>query len=64
MYSDVASVGTFKNGYRTFRKQNYQDYTNAHGQLTSIIEKSGYIFSVFEHATGYLTINSKQLVQD
>ena len=64
MYSDIAVQNSFRNGYRVFRDQHYQDYTTAHGELTSLIEKSGDIFCTFEHATGYLAAQATQLQAD
>ena len=64
LYSDISVQNSFKNGYRVFRDLHYQDYTSAHGQLVSLIEKAGDIFCVFEHATGYLAITASQLAAD
>ena len=64
LYSDPAMQNSFINGYRTFRDLHYKDYTTAHGQLVSLLEKSGDIFCTFEHATGYLAISASQLSTD
>ena len=64
LYSDISIQNSFRNGYRVFRDLHYQDYTTAHGDLVSLIEKSGDIFCTFEHATGYLAITASQLAAD
>lgn len=64
LYSDMSIQNSFKNGYRIFRDLHYQDYTTAHGELISLIEKAGDIFCTFEHATGYLAITASQLAAD
>lgn len=64
LYSDPAMQNSFINGYRIFRNLHYKDYTTAHGQLVSLLEKSGDIFCTFEHATGYLAIQASQLATD
>ena len=64
LYSDPQMQNSFTNGYRVFRDLHYKDYTTAHGELTSLIEKTGDIFCTFEHATGYLAIQAQQLATD
>ena len=64
LYSDISVQNSFTNGYRIFRDQHYQDYSTAHGELVSLLEKAGDIFCTFEHATGYLQIQATQLTAD
>jgi len=64
LYSDISVKNSFTNGYRIFRDLHYQDYSSAHGELVSLIEKAGDIFCTFEHATGYLAVSASQLAAD
>ena len=64
LYSDISVKNSFTNGYRIFRDLHYQDYSSAHGELVSLIEKAGDIFCTFEHATGYLAVAASQLAAD
>ena len=64
LYSDISVKNSFTNGYRIFRDLHYQDYTTAHGDLVSLLEKAGDIFCTFEHATGYLAVQASQLAAD
>lgn len=64
LYSDISVKNSFTNGYRIFRDLHYQDYSSAHGELVSLIEKAGDIFCTFEHATGYLAVQASQLAAD
>lgn len=64
LYSDISVKNSFTNGYRIFRDLHYQDYSSAHGELVSLIEKAGDIFCTFEHATGYLAVQASQLATD
>ena len=58
-YSNISITDAFKNGYRTFKGQNYKDYPTTYGGITKIIEWFNSLIVVFEHAIAYIAINER-----
>jgi hypothetical protein len=62
MYSDVNVNDAFKNGYRVFRIEKYQDYPTTYGEITKLISWFGYIICVFEHGVSLIPVNERALL--
>lgn len=62
MYSDVNVNDAFKNGYRTFRNEKYQDYPTTYGAITKLISLSSYLICVFEHGVALIPVNERALL--
>ena len=61
LYSDVNVQDSYKNGYRTFRYGNMQDYTKQYGQIIKLVEWYGDLICVFEHGVALLPVNERAL---
>lgn len=59
MYSDIHINDAYKNGFRTFRGQNYQDYTREYGEIIKLISVKSGLLCVFEHGICYLAVNER-----
>lgn len=58
-YSDLVVGDSFKNGFRVFQSTNFQDYSREYGGLIKLVEKSGNLIAVFEHAIALIPINER-----
>lgn len=58
-YSDVSVTDAFKNGYRTFQGDSYQDYPTTYGGIMKILEVNDQILVIFEHGIGLLAVNER-----
>lgn len=62
IYSDIAQTDAFKNGFRVFKSISFVDYSNQYGGITKILEWSGNLIIVFEHAVGLAAVNQNALI--
>ena len=58
-YSDLVVGDTFKNGYRVFNSQSYQDYPRIYGGLIKLVEQNGSLIAVFEHGICNIAVNER-----
>lgn len=63
-YSDIAINDAFKNGYRTFREQNYRDYPITYGGLMKMVTFKSNIIAIFEHGVCLLPVNERTQMAD
>ena len=61
LYSDISINDAYKNGYRVFRRNNYEDYPNTYGSITKLLEWAGYIICIFEHGAAAIPVNERAI---
>lgn len=59
MYSDIHITDAFKNSYRTFKLNNFKDYSKENGALVTIEDWFGDLMVIFERGVGILPINER-----
>lgn len=59
LYSDIAVNDAFKNGFRTFRGNNYRDYPLTYGSLIKMVEWYGSLVCIFEHGVATIPVNER-----
>lgn len=58
-YSELNVPGSFQNGFRIFKGDNYRDYPMTYGYITKLIEFFGNLIVVFEHGIGLIPVNER-----
>ena len=58
-YSDLVIGDTFRNGYRVFNSQCYEDYPRIYGGLMKLVESNGSLIAVFEHGICKIAVNER-----
>lgn len=61
MYSDIHLNDAYQNGFRTFRGQNYRDYTREYGEIVKLVSLNSNLLCVFEHGIALIAINERTL---
>lgn len=61
LYSDIAIQNAFKNGFRVFRGNNYQDYSSEYGSIIKMLDWGGNIVCVFEHGVAIIPVNERAI---
>lgn len=61
LYSDIAIQNAFKNGFRVFRGNNYQDYSAEYGSIIKMLDWGGNIICVFEHGVAVIPVNERAI---
>lgn len=64
IYSDIAVNDAFKNGLRVFKSTNFRDYPGTYGSITKLVELSGYLVVIFEHAIGIIPVKEREVAAD
>ena len=58
-YSDIQITNGFQNSFRTFPGDNYYDYPKSYGSIIKLVEVSGSLLCVFEHAVCILPVKER-----
>ena len=61
-YSNVSQEGSFKNGYRIIKSNNFRDYNPEYGSITKILPYNDNLLVIFEHGVGVCQIYEKNLI--
>lgn len=61
LYSDIAINDAYKNGFRVFRGNNYQDYSSEYGSIIKMLDWGGNIICVFEHGVAVIPVNERAI---
>lgn len=59
LYSDVHVTDAFKNGFRNFKFNNYQDYPRTYGSIIKLVEWYGSLICIFEHGIALIPVNER-----
>lgn len=62
LHSEKTHNDGYKNGYRVFKRNFFEDYQLTYGSITKILEYQDYLFVVFEHGIGLLGVNERALL--
>lgn len=62
IHSEIEEKGSFSNNLRVFKQTSFTDYTRQYGEIVKILNlKDQYLFIVFEHALGVVTVKEKAI---
>ena len=59
LYSDVHVNDAFKNGFRVFQANSFQDYPRTYGAIVRLVELSGNLICVYEHGVVLIPVNER-----
>lgn len=62
LHSQPTNSDAYKNGFRVFKQNSFQDYQLTYGSITKLLEFKENLIIIFEHGIGLVGVNERALV--